>query len=183
MATLPFITHTRHTMVGESSRRRRGGKQRRATTARDISEERINKSSRLRRLRAVAVLRNTFDNYFHGNVSLERRSLNIKVRLSEDALDNFKVPRRLRREVPSLCFLQLVCFWLHRQGDDKDYGRGLHHQPVLCYLQLKDEEHDRSALALIQEQQHPDRDRRHSKVAGSPRAEVFYAPPTSAVSG
>lgn len=62
------------------------------STARDIFEERINKSSRLRRLRAVAVLRNTFDNYFHGNVSLlQRRSLNIKVRLSEDALDNFKV--------------------------------------------------------------------------------------------
>lgn len=62
------------------------------STARDIFEERINKSSRLRRLRAVAALRNTFDNYFHGNVSLlERRSLNIKVRLSEDALDNFKV--------------------------------------------------------------------------------------------
>lgn len=80
----------------------------------------------------------------------ERRSLNIKVRLSEDALDNFKVLRRLCREVPSLCFLQLGCFWLHRQGDDEDYRRGLRHQPVRCHLQFKDAQHDSSVLLLQQ---------------------------------
>lgn len=121
------------------------------------------------------MLGNTFDNYFHGNVSLlEKRSLNIKVRLSEDVLDNFKVLRRLRREVPSLCFLQLVCFWLHRQRDDKDYGRGLHHQPVLCYLQFKD---TTEALWLSSRSSGiPIKTGVIQKVAGSSQFEVFFGP-------
>jgi len=42
--------------------------------------------------RAVGVLTHTFDNYFQGNMSLfEKSFLNIKVSLSEDTLDNFKV--------------------------------------------------------------------------------------------
>lgn len=96
--------------------------------------------------RAAGVLRNTSDNYFQGNVSLfERSSLNIKVRLSEDMLDNFKVLRLLCREVLSLCFVQLVCFPLHCEADDKDSECTLHHEPVLCNLQFKDAldiEHD-----------------------------------------
>lgn len=85
------------------------------------------------------MLRNTFDNYFQGNVSLfERSSLNIKVSLSEDMLDNFKVLRLLRREVLLLCFVRLVCFLLHCGVDDKDCECILHHGPVLCNLQFND---------------------------------------------
>ena len=92
------------------------------------------------------MLRNTFDNYFQGNVSLfERSFLNIKVSLSEDMLDNFKVLRLLCREVLSLCFAQLVCFLLRCGADDKDCECILHHGPVLCNLQFKvtvDIQHD-----------------------------------------
>lgn len=58
--------------------------------------------------RAVDELRNAVDNYFQGNVSLfEKSFLNIKVSLSEDTLDNFKVEGLRRREVFFLCFVQL----------------------------------------------------------------------------
>lgn len=76
----------------------------------------------------------------------ERSSLNIKVSVSEDMLDNFKVLWLLCREVLFLCFLQLVCFWLHCEVDDKDSEFLLHHEPVLCTFQFKDTERDQTIL-------------------------------------
>lgn len=62
---------------------------------------------------------------FKGIVTLfERRFLNIKVSLSEDTLDNFKVLRLLCREVLFLCLAPLVL--LPRRGlDENEYM--LHH--------------------------------------------------------
>lgn len=91
-------------------------------TVRRHFEQRINKSSCLCCLQGSHCAQEHVWQLFHGNVLLfERSSLNIKVSLSEDMLDNFKVLWLLCREVLFLCFVQLVCFVLHCGVDDKDY--------------------------------------------------------------
>lgn len=76
-------------------------------------EQRITKVHVCAACRAASVLTNTLNNYFQGSMSLSESFLNIKVGLSEDKLETFKVLWLLCQEVLFLCFVLLACFALH----------------------------------------------------------------------